>query len=77
MLEQRLKKVFIAALGLPADVEVTSLAYAQHPAWDSVAHMQLVSAIEGEFDIMLDTDDVIGMSSYAEAVRIVRKYGAE
>jgi acyl carrier protein len=77
MLEQRLQNVFVASLGLGPDVEVTSLAYAQHPAWDSVAHMQLVSAIEGEFDIMLDTDDVIGMSSYPEAVRIVRKYGVE
>jgi acyl carrier protein len=74
MLEDRLKKVFSAALGLASDVDPTSLAYAQHPAWDSVAHMQLVSAIEGEFDIMLDTDDVIGMSSFGEAARIVRKY---
>ena len=75
MLEDRLKKVFSAALGLASDVDPTSLACAQHPAWDSVAHMQLVSAIEGEFDIMLDTDDVIGMSSFGEAARIVRKYG--
>jgi acyl carrier protein len=39
--------------------------------------MQLISAIENEFDIMLDTDDVIGMSSFTEAVRIVRKSGVE
>lgn len=74
MLQDRLKNVFSSALGLGAEVDVTTLAYAQHPAWDSVAHMQLVSALEGEFDIMLDTDDVIGMSSFGEAVRIVQKY---
>jgi acyl carrier protein len=74
MLEERLKKTFTSALGLASDVDVSALAYAQHPAWDSVAHMQLVSAIEGEFDIMLDTDDVIGMSSFGEAQRIVQKY---
>jgi acyl carrier protein len=77
MLEERLKSVFTAALGLAPEVDASSLAYAQHPAWDSVAHMQLVSAIENEFDIMLDTDDVIGMSSFAEAARIVRKSGVE
>jgi acyl carrier protein len=74
MQEERLKKVFVSALGLSPEVDVGALAYAQHPAWDSVAHMQLVSAIEGEFDIMLDTDDVIGMSSFTEATRIVQKY---
>lgn len=77
MLEERLKKVFSAALGVPGDTSFSTLAYAQHPAWDSVAHMQLVSALETEFDIMLDTDDVIGLSSFAEAEKIVRKYGAE
>lgn len=74
MLQDRLKNVFSSALGLGPEVDVSTLAYAQHPAWDSVAHMQLVSALEGEFDIMLDTDDVIGMSSFGEAVRIVQKY---
>ena len=77
MLEERLKRVFLSALGLPPEVDVSILAYAQNPAWDSVAHMQLIGALESEFDIMLDTDDVIGLSSFAEASRIVRKYGAE
>jgi acyl carrier protein len=76
MLEERLKKVFASALGLGPGVDPTSLAYAQNPVWDSVAHMQLIGALESEFDIMLETDDVIGLSSFHEAERIVRKYGA-
>lgn len=74
-LDARLQKVFSSALGLTPDVDVTTLAYAQHPAWDSVAHMQLIGALESEFDIMLDTDDVIGLSSFDEARRIAQKYG--
>lgn len=74
-LEERLKKVFTSALGLAPDVDPTGLAYAQNPAWDSVAHMQLIGALESEFDIMLETDDVIAMSSFREAERIVRNYG--
>jgi acyl carrier protein len=76
-LEERLKTVFSSALGLGADVDPTTLAYAQNPAWDSVAHMQLIGALETEFDIMLDTDDVIGLSTFHEARRIVQKYGVE
>jgi len=30
------------------------------PGWDSVAHMRLVAEIESAFDIMMDTEDVIG-----------------
>jgi acyl carrier protein len=37
--------------------------------------MTLVAAIEQEFDLMLDTDDIIGMSSVAKAEEILRKHG--
>lgn len=70
---ERLKKAFRESLGLPADYDVSELAYAQHKNWDSVAHMQLVAAIERAFDIMLSTDDVIGMSSFTVAVDILKK----
>ena len=63
------------SVSLAPGVDPTTLAYAQNPAWDSVAHMQLIGALESEFDIMLETDDVIGMSNFQEAERIVRKYG--
>jgi hypothetical protein len=37
--------------------------------------MRLVAEIESAFDIMLDTEDVIGMSSFGAAKEIVSKYG--
>jgi hypothetical protein len=39
--------------------------------------MQLVAEIENEFNVMLDTDDVIGMSSYPVAVSILQKHGID
>ena len=39
--------------------------------------MRLVAALETEFDIMLDTDDVLDLASFAKAVEILRKYGVE
>ncbi|MDM8298514.1 MAG: acyl carrier protein [Enterocloster aldenensis] len=42
--------------------------------WDSVAHMQLISEIEDTFDIMFDTDDIIGFSSYEKGLEILKKY---
>lgn len=73
----RLENVFRDALELDEDVDVATLEYRGIEEWDSVAHMQLVAAIEDEYDLMLDTDDVIAMSSYKEAVRILNKLGVE
>jgi acyl carrier protein len=73
--EEKLRAASVEALALPADVDVTTTAYRVTRQWDSVAHMQLVGAIELAFDIMLDTDDVIGMSSYQRAREIVGKHG--
>jgi len=73
----RLKTAFSDSLGVASDVKFDDLAYAKSAGWDSVAHMKLVSEIENAFDIMLDTDDVIGMSSFPVAKDIVTKYGVD
>ena len=74
---ERLKTAFSDALGVTPDAKFDDLAYAKSAGWDSVAHMKLVSEIEEAFDIMLDTDDVIGMSSFPVAKDIVAKYGVD
>jgi len=64
-----------AALGVSADRVTDDLAYNSIAEWDSIAHMALVAALEGAYDIMLDTDDIIDMSSIGEIRKILGKYG--
>lgn len=71
----RLRLLFRESFDLAPDTAVDALAYRAIPAWDSVAHMRLIAAIETEFDLMLETDDVIDMSSFAKAAEILAKYG--
>ena len=73
-IDNKLRLVFSDALGLPEAKVVDTLTYAESPAWDSVAHMALVAAIEEALDIMIDAEDVIDLSSFAKAKQIVRKY---
>ena len=73
-MEDRIKRQFTEIFGISADIVVDSLEYASIPQWDSVAHMSLIVGLEDEFDIMIDTDDVIDMSSFKKAKEIVRKY---
>lgn len=77
-MEDQLKAAFVEGLGIDADTtDWAALTYRGIPEWDSVAHMQLVGEIEDSFDIMLETDDVIGMSSYPVAKEILVKYGVD
>lgn len=75
---ERLDRAIRDGLGLQDSTDVHSIAWGQTEEWDSVAHMQLVASLEATFEIMIDTDDVIAMSDYAEIRRIVsQKYGVE
>ena len=73
----RLRTSFRSALDLPADFPVDDLEYRAIEAWDSLAHLSLVAAIEDAFDVMIDTDDVIDMSSFAKAVSILQAHGVD
>ena len=73
---EKIRDLFRESFDLDAGCAVDGLAYRGIPAWDSVGHMRLIAALETEFDIMLDTDDVLDLSSFAKAVEILRKYGA-
>lgn len=72
---EKLKNAFVNVLGMGPDDDFESMAYGQTSGWDSVAHMALISEIETAFDIMLATEDVIGMSSFLKAKEIVARNG--
>jgi len=75
--KEKLTKVFAEALGIKEDIIVDELEYNSIPEWDSVAHMVLVAQIEEAFDVMLDTDDIIDMSSPKKAREILQKHDVE
>jgi acyl carrier protein len=72
---EKLQAAFVSAIAVSQTAEFEKLAYGQTTGWDSVAHMTLINEIESGFDIMLDTNDVIDMSSFPKAVEILGKYG--
>ncbi len=39
--------------------------------------MSLISALEDTFDIMMDTDDIIDLSSFEKGKEILSKYDVE
>lgn len=59
------------------EAQLVGLKYQAIPEWDSVGHMSLVAAIEDAFDIMMETDDIIDLSSYEKGKEILKKYDVE
>lgn len=50
------------------------LAYQSVPEWDSTGHMAVVAFLENEFHVMLDTDEIIAMSTVAKAREILQAH---
>ena len=73
-LESRVTAAFKEALELPDDVDVTTLTYRGHESWSSLGHMTLVAALEDDFDVMLESEDILDMSSYPKVIEIMGKY---
>jgi acyl carrier protein len=70
----KLVQCFVNALGVNESKVTPSLKYQSITEWDSVSHMVLISEIEEAFEISLETDDVVDMSSFKKAMEIVSKY---
>jgi acyl carrier protein len=70
----KLAVAFAEALTIPVESISDQLAYQSIPEWDSVTHMILISQLEDVFNIAIETDDVIDMSSVGKAKEILTKY---
>jgi len=75
MSEEKLKLVFSTVLEIPEGEITDDLSYQKAKGWDSIGHMAIIAGLDKTFDIAIDMDDVIAMSSYGLARDIMKKYG--
>tara|TARA_B100000900_G_C19966530_1_gene467987 strand:- start:47 stop:289 length:243 start_codon:yes stop_codon:yes gene_type:complete len=67
-------KVFKNALNLEDAKFSENIKYNEVEEWDSIGHMTLISALEDEFKITFETDDIIDFSSFKKGIEILKKY---
>ena len=70
------KNAFIETFNINGE-QLTSLEYQGINEWDSVGHMNLIAALEENFDIMMDTEDIVDFSSFDKGIEILKKYEIE
>lgn len=73
---EKYNNAFIQGL-LVEENQLEGLVYQSVLSWDSVGHMSLIAQLEEVFDIMIDTDDIIDLSSYIKGKEIINKYGIQ
>ena len=55
--------------------QLAGLTYQSVTQWDSVGHMAMIASLEETFDIMMEIDDIIDLSSYEKGKEILtQKY---
>lgn len=71
--EQKLQDSFVRVLDLDPTQVNDDLKYQGVPQWDSIAHMDLIDDLENVFGVSFETEQILGMSSYARAREILQQ----
>ena len=71
---EKYKKVFKDTFEIK-DEDLENLKYQDIQAWDSLGHMSMIGALEDQFDIMFEMDDIIDFSSFKKGIETLKKYG--
>ncbi len=68
------KKIFQESLNINDKDFSENLNYNDIPEWDSIGHMTLIAALEENYNISIETDDIVDFSSFNKGKEILKKY---
>lgn len=74
---EKYKKAFTDSLSIDKKSFNEDIEYNSIPEWDSIGHMTLMSALEDEFKVSIETDDIVDFSSFKKGMEILKKYKVE
>ena len=72
--KEKYTEIFKNSLNTTKDKIHEELKYNEIDEWDSIAHMTLIAALEEEYKITFETDDIIDFSSFKKGIEILKKY---
>ena len=68
---KRLQSLIAEMLDLPEHEVTEGTVRADTESWDSLNHLQLVTAVEGEFGVKLTMDEIASINTAGDLQRIV------
>jgi len=73
----RLYKTIAEVLGVPSDSINDDSSPETIPTWDSLNHLNIVMALEFEYGISMEVEDVLEMHNVGLIRKTLRKYGVD
>ena len=70
-------EIFAEVFGVSADTLNDNFGKETVDQWDSVHQLNLVALIEESFDVMLDPEDIMGLTSYKAGKEILKNQDIE
>lgn len=67
---EKYNQAFVDAFDID-EKDAESMEFNKSEGWDSVGQMKLVAAFEDAFDIILETEDIIGINSYNKGKEVL------
>lgn len=71
---EKLNNIFCEVFGIDASFLNPNFDKNSVENWDSIHQLYLTTAIEDEFDIMLDSEDILEFTSYENVKNLLKKY---
>lgn len=72
-MESRIKAVMAAVLGVSQDSISDASSMGNTNGWDSLKNIKLVIALEEEFGVELDENDIVSMTDYQQIIHILKQ----
>ncbi len=76
-IDERVKRVVLETLKIAESDYNEDLSAGDLPQWDSIGHVNLLMAVEKEFDVAFDVTDAIDIESVGDLQDMVKKYVAQ
>ena len=71
--DSKVVEIFCDELGVDIKMANDAMAYNSLKGWDSLTHLTIVSRLEEAFDLELDVDDIVDMSTLGKIKEIIAR----
>lgn len=72
MIDQRVKAILASVLGVKSNEITDKTSQKDTKEWDSMAHINLVVALEDEFGVNFSDEQIVGLLSYDLIIETMR-----
>ncbi|VAW56949.1 hypothetical protein MNBD_GAMMA07-2579 [hydrothermal vent metagenome] len=71
--ENKIREILSFIFDLDNDADFESLSIEANASWDSMKQVTIITALENEFDLFIESDDAVNLTSYTKILQYVER----